>query len=388
MPKLRNNAILTSPRSPLPDKIASSLSKGITEKKILEDQFGIFYLAKKPDELTVEDVFSGYMTQEGMQSSVNKTTSHIFSLQMERAFLEILIPRIANRLFHGILRTPETFLHVDEENSIWIISKFLNGFSEFLANKEVVKTNAPLFDLTHLPTRADLHLTPEEAKIIGQLYAVALVFNLWDLLNSKLLNSGYYQSDNNKIAAIVDFGCGAHISYKGRHADTLALDDLHFSPAKKIDYSFFGQNYREHYRHGHVLPFDKLVAPLLPHTIIADLFDMSSTDTISRSMLEGFTQALTLAERNMAEHPRLLEEALEDAYNGICIDSTIQAPALKVHLNNEYYNGSEEGKHTLAGVIQQRLAESVKLVSKFKEGIPATTLQEQVRDNYYFSQQW
>lgn len=387
MPTLGNKAILTSPKSNLPNTIASSISKGITEKTILEDQQGIFYLAKKPDQLTIEDVFSGYLPQEELQKAGAEAKAHIFSLQIEQCFLEILIPRMANRLFNGVLRTPETFLHVDEENSIWIISKFLNGFSEFLAKKEIVKEKDPLFYQTNLPKRADLQLNAEEATIIGQLYAVALVFNLWDLLNSKLLNSGYcLLEENKKIAAIVDFGCSAHISYKGRHNDTLPLTDPLFSPHKSIDYSFFGQTFREHYRHGHVLPFDSLVAPLLPHTIIADLFDMSATDIISQNMLQGFINALSIAEHNLRDNPNLLQEALDDAYNGISLDSTIQSPELKLHLNNEFYNHPVKGKHTLIGIIQDRLRETIRLIPQFKNGVLATSIQEQVRDSYYVSQ--
>jgi hypothetical protein len=388
VPKLRNNLELTSPRGHLPGTIASSLSKGITEKTILEDQHGIFYLAKTPDELTVEDVFSGYLSEEVLKSPTPETTAHIFSLQLERAFLEILVPRMVQKLFRGAVHAPDTFLHVSEDKSIWILSRFMNGFCEFLANKDVIKARAPLFDVTHLPKRAELHLTEEEAQIVGQLYAVALVFNLWDLLNSKLLNSGYCLADHRKRAAIVDFGCGVHISYKGRHNDTLALDDPLFVPQKKIDYTFFGKNYRDHYRHGHALPFDKLVAPMLPHTIIPDLFDMSKNDLVSQKMLEGFTEALTLAERNLTENPRLLEEAFEDAYNGISLDSLIQAPELKAHLNSDFYSLSGEGKYVLSDIIQQRLSGAIRLIPQFRKGISATAIHEQVRDHYYFSQQW
>ncbi|WP_454781802.1 hypothetical protein [Legionella sp. WA2022007384] len=311
MPKLPHNIELKEvKKEELPSKIASSLSKGITEKKILSDQFGAYYLIKKPDTLTVNDVFKGYLSHEELNNPSFNTTEHIFSIKLEGAFLEVLIPRMAKKMFEGILVVPENHLHIDKDQSIGVISKFINGFSEFLSQKEEVRT-APLFDREYLPTRKNLSLNSEEAKIIGQLYAVALVFNLWDILNSKLLNSGYcVESDGTKRAAIVDFGCAGILSYKGRHADTLALDDPSFSPTEKISYSFFGQNYRDHYRHGYALPFDKLVGPLLPHTIISDLFDMSGEDGISRSMLDGFCQAITVAEKNLAQNPYLLEEVL------------------------------------------------------------------------------
>lgn len=389
MPKLHPNIELVEViKDTLPEKIASSLSKGITEKRILCDQFGAYYLIKKPDPLTVEDVFKGYLSNEELKKPSFDTMEHIFSIKLESAFLEVLIPRMVKKMFEGIIVVPENYLHVDKDKSIGVISKFINSFSEFLAKKEAVKAE-PLFEREYLPKRAHLSLTSEEARILGQLYAVALVFNLWDLLNSKLLNSGYcVGSDAVKRAAIVDFGCAGILSYKGRHADTLALDDPDFSPAKKINYSFFGQNYRDHYRHGFALPFDRLVAPLLPHTVISDLFNMSGKDPISRSMLEGFCEAITAAEKNMTQNPLLLEEELIESYKAITLDSSLKADELKSHLNTEFYGKSEKNSHSLVTLLQQRLVSAKMLIYQFKAGIPATVVQEKIRDFYYYSQCW
>ncbi|KTD01815.1 hypothetical protein [Fluoribacter gormanii] len=387
MPKLPHNIELRDvKKDELPAKIASSLSKGITEKRILSDQSGAYYLIKKPDTLTVNDVFQGYLSHEELNNPSFNTMEHIFSIKLEGAFLEILIPHMAKKMFEGILVVPENHLHIDKDGAIGVISKFINGFSEFLSQKEAVKTD-PLFEREYLPKRTNLSLTIEEAKILGQLYAVALVFNLWDLLNSKLLNSGYcVESDGTKRAAIVDFGCAGILSYKGRHADTLALDDPSFSPKTKISYSFFGQNYRDHYRHGYALPFDKLVGPLLPHTIISDLFNMSGEDIISRSMLDGFCQAITAAEKNMAQNPHLLEEALMRSYDAFTLDSSLQANELKTHLNAEFYGQPEKNSHNLVTLLQQRLTSTQMLIAQFKAGIPATAIHEEIRDCYYYSQ--
>ncbi|MCW8398025.1 hypothetical protein OQJ26_04365 [Legionella sp. PATHC038] len=389
MPTLHHDIELKEvKKEKLPDKIASSLSKGITEKRILRDQFGAYYLIKKPDVLTIEDVFKGYLSHQELQKPSFDTMEHIFSIKLESAFLEILIPRMAKKMFEGIIEVPENYLHVDKDKSIGVISKFINSFSEFLSQKEAVKTK-PLFEREQLPKRDDLSLTSEEARFLGQLYAVALVFNLWDLLNSKLLNSGYCEDKNHvRRAAIVDFGCGGTLSYKGRHTDTLAFDDPDFYPTKKVAYSFLGQNYREHYRHGYALPFDKLVAPLLPHTIIADLFDMSQEDIISRSMLEGFCEAITTAEKNMAQDPHLLEDALLQSLSAITLDSSIQTSDLKSHLNTEFYGKPEKNSHSLVTILQQRLDSVKMLLMQFKVGISATEIQQEIRDYYYYSQNW
>jgi hypothetical protein len=386
MPRLPNKIDLLPVKEELPNKISSSLLKGITEKSILCDRFGAYYLIKRPDVLTVEDVFRGYLSEEQLKNPSFDPDKHIFAIQLESSFLEVLIPRMAGKMFEGILIVPENYLHVGVDKSIRVISKFMNNFLEFLSTKKEV-INKPLFDREYLPQRADLSLTAEEATIIGQLYAVALVFNLWDLLNSKLLNSGYCVDMNDKKkAAIVDFGCGGTISYKGRHADTLAFDDPLFSPDKKISYSFFGQTYRDHYRHGHALPFDKVVAPLLPHMIISDLFEMSKRDEVSQSMLKGFFQAINNAERNMAANPHLLEEALAQSYGAITLDSSIQVKELRAQLNTEFYGKPEKETHNLINLLQHRLSSTKNLFEQFKAERAATVIQEEVRDYYYKSQ--
>ncbi|STY29885.1 Uncharacterised protein [Legionella wadsworthii] len=387
MPKLHPNIeLLEVKKDELPEKIASSLTKGITKKSILRDQFDAFYLIKHPDALTVEDVFRGYLSSEELKKPSLDSINHVYSIKLESAFLEVLIPRMAQKMFAGILVVPENYFHVDKDQTIGVISKFIQSFSEFLAQKEEVQKES-LFERELLPRRAHLALSAEEAKILGQLYAVALVFNLWDLLNSKLLNSGYCLGlDNVKKAAIVDFGCSGILSYKGRHVDTLPLDDPSFSPTKKIDYSFFGQTYRDHYRHGYALPFDKLVAPLLPHTVISDLFNMSEKDSISQSMLDGFCLAMTTAEKNMAQNPHLLEEALSESFNAITLDSAVQAEELKSHLNAEFYGKSDKSTFNLIDILKQRLMSAQLLIPPFKAGIPATELHEEIRDTYYYSQ--
>lgn len=80
--------------------------------------------------MTVNDVFKGYLSEEQLQYPDFDAKEHIFSIQLEGAFLEIVIPRMA-KMFEGILSVPENYLHVDKDKSIGVISKFINNFSEF-----------------------------------------------------------------------------------------------------------------------------------------------------------------------------------------------------------------------------------------------------------------
>lgn len=381
MPHLRNNAVLKPVQTKFPEHVGNSLTTGLTEKSIFCDQDGSFYLAKKPDVLTVSDVFQGYLPQQSIHEDSPQLQKHIYSVQLERSFLEVLIPLMAKNLFKGVLEVPDNYLHITEDKTILVISKFIDNFQEFLGKKECIKGRSTYVDFEELPSRKDLQLTADEARIIGQLYAVALLFNLWDLFNSKLLNSGYVVNRGQPAkACIVDFGYGAHISYKGRHTDTLAYDDPNFILGHKIEHTFFGKSYQEHYRHDNALPFDTQVGPLLPHAVVTDLYSMSGKDEISQAMLSGFKQALKIAEKNEDENPQLLEEALSQSFAAITLDSKYQQQELKAHLHHEYY------KETLIEIVRGRLRSALELIPKFEAGEDSRKIHEEIRDNYYLSQ--
>lgn len=385
MPILRDGSILLTPAT-TPAEIADAVSKGMNKKKVIRSQHNEFFLLKTPGELNVNDVFQNYLPQSKISVDSAQLNYHLANLRLEEAFLEILIPRMAAKMFAGVLVVPETYLHIELGHNIWIISKFLKNFDEFLSHKPCIKERSLFYD-DHLPTRADLELSEEEAYLLGQLYAVALVFNLWDLFNSNLLNSGFIREEDGKNkAAIVDFGYAAHISYKGRHTDTLALSDPNFFPKKKISYSFFGKNYREHYTHSYALPMDRVVGPLFPHLVVSDLFDMHADDEISRTMLSGFTEAIETALKNVEANPSLLREAMEQAFLAISVDSIVQANVLKGSLNPDFYSSSDSRQHNLLDILQGRLLSAAELIPQFAQGVSALSIQEEVRDFYYDSQ--
>ncbi|KTC68770.1 hypothetical protein Lbir_2303 [Legionella birminghamensis] len=367
----------------IPSQYKKILTLGLMEKILFCDDEHQYYLGKKPAPLAIAEVYRGYIPDSELRKPSPVHHQHIYSLQLESAFIEVLVPIMARALFSELLVTPENYLIVDQNKEITLISKIIPGFEEFLAKKECVNSHT-LFYNKQLPTRKDLQLNEKEAEIIGVLYAVALVFNLWDLLNSSLQNSGYVGGINEKRACIVDFGCALHLGYKGRHADSLSADDPQFASTEKLIYPFTPDYFRDHYRHQNALPFDVLVGPLLPHMIIHDLFELSGTDEFSRIALQSFESCLQRAKTKLLANPVLLPECISEAKKHISLDEKWNEDSLFEFLNECFYQQNEG--HNLCNIIAGRLESTLNLAKQFKQGIPALEIQEEVRDCYYLAQ--
>lgn len=364
----------------LDEKDSLVLSKGFTPKVMMRDQCDHPYLAKSPDPLTVSDVFKGYLPANKLTSSDPKLQKHCTSLEFEGAFLELLVPCLMKALFKDLIIVPEVYLHVDIDNKTYIYSKLLMGFDEFLHHKTNLKFGN-LLQREALPRRQALQLTEDEAFIIGQLYAAALIFNHWDVLNSKLLNSGLVEQDDTKRACIVDFGFCCHLSYKGRHNDSLCEDDENFQEGKKIGLRFFSRDYVRDYRHRFALPFDVKVGSLLPHTLIEDLFEISGKDSISLSMRNGFQSIITQALKSIRSEPRLYSIVLQSCFDRFSKESVIQPHQLKQWINMSYYADTVE-EDTLFNTIVGRIEDCERLLEQAQNGIDMLNLQENARDVY------
>jgi hypothetical protein len=356
------------------------LSKGFTPKSMMQDKNGHSYIAKSPDPLTTEEVFRGYVPLNEIDKSNPKTRAHIFSLEFEGAFIELLTPNLMKSLFGELLVVPEMFIHVGQNHQVIILSKLLNGFDEFLHQKVAQKFGTPLDNL-EIPRRHQLDLSEQEAFLIGQLYAAALVFNHWDILNSKLLNSGKITIDEKAKACIVDFGFCGHLSYKGRHNDSLCLDDESFAKGKKINYRFFSNDYNHDYRHRFALPFDGLVGSLLPHTLVEDLFDLSGNDSISTMMRKGFASMIEKASHTIESNPNLYDEVFKSCLARFSKESIIQPKDLANWINMSYYSGTPGGDN-LYTIITDRIHDCQRLLKEINQGADARSLHEKSRDNY------
>ncbi|HAT1764949.1 TPA: hypothetical protein I8Y96_000402 [Legionella pneumophila] len=357
------------------------LGKGFTKKLLMVNQEQETFLAKSPDPLSVQEVFRGYIPEKKLDSTTEAVQKHLFSLELELSFIEVLIPCFMRVLFADQLITPEVYLHIDKNNHIFVLSKLLNGFDEFLYSKVAGKFGY-ILDHKKIPSRKDLDLTEQEAYLVGQLYAAALIFNHWDILNSRLLNAGKIEISGQTKACIVDFGFCLHLSYKGRHTDSLCLDDENFSYGKRINYRFFSLDYNRDYRHRFALPFDTMVGTLLPHTLIEDLYQLSGNDRLSTAMRNGFAAMIKQADKSIRSNPKLYEEVFSECLQRISNESSVKAEDLPYFLNMNYYLG-KIGDDNLFSIIKGRIRDCFRLLSCFEQGIDPRILHENARDTYY-----
>lgn len=364
----------------LPSHFSAMLTEGITSKQFLVDQHQQLYLAKQPDPLTVQDVFTGYLPKHAINANDPKQQAHIKSLELESAFIETLMPCIVRHLFKDQIVVPKVYLHIAADNTIHIISKVLPKFDEFLAHKACIKEGKACFD-GQLPSRKDLALSTSEAVIVGQLYAVGLIINHWDLLNSKMRNAGKVDAS----PAIVDFGFCAHLSYKGRHADSLPMDDALFKSEDKIRHNFFGPTYLQHYRYRNALPFDKRVGALPMHTLIEDMYEMAGDDEISQAIRQGFESMIETAQQSLNDNKNLFVDAFNETLDSISNESNIQSPQLLSQLNQSFYT-SKPNTHNLFAILEGRLQDCRRILAQAKSGATSLDLQQQARDQYRNSQ--
>ncbi|HAU1152405.1 TPA: hypothetical protein JBI12_10735 [Legionella pneumophila] len=357
------------------------LGKGLTKKLLMINQAQETFLAKSPEPLSVKEVFRGYIPEKKLDVTTQAAQKHLFSLELELSFIEVLIPRFMRALFADQLMTPEVYLHVDKDSRIFVLSKLLDDFDEFLYSK-VTNKFGYILDHKKIPSRKDLDLTEQEAYLVGQLYAAALIFNHWDILNSRLLNAGKIKIKGQTKACIVDFGFCVHLSYKGRHTDSLCLDDENFSRGKRINYRFFSLDYNRDYRHRFALPFDTMVGALLPHTLIEDLYQLSGNDRISTAMRNGFAAMIEQADKSIRSNPKLYEEVFSECLQRISNESSVKAEDLPHFLNMNYYLG-KIGDDNLFAIIKGRVRDCFRLLSCFEQGIDPRVLHEKARDTYY-----
>lgn len=366
----------------LPEQIKSMTTEGITQKSILTDETNYPYIMKRIDPLTVQDVFAGYLPPAQINPHDPKLVRHVKDIEIETCFLEIIMSRVIYHLFQGQIAVPELYYHVDETLTPYTISKILPNFEEFLAKKECIKNGKACFQ-PELPSRDQLKLTTEEAYIVGQLYAVALIVNHWDVLNSKMLNSGRL-AKSNSTAAIVDLGFCAHLSYKGRHNDSLAFDDPTFSSSHTSQLNFSGEVYLRHYRHRNALPFDQVISPLLPHTLIEDLYSMenSNTDKTSLAVKKGFITAINLAKESISKDPSIIYKAFAESFDRISEESSVNAQVLKKQFFSTSYYKPIPKQHNLFSIIKGRVLSCIKLVTSLELGFTQCQLHDQAKKLY------
>lgn len=340
---------------------------GLSEKTLYRDQHGKTYIVKLQKKRETKDIFADVVPEFGKlkEAELGQYERHLRELQDSHAFLQVLTPRVAKKIFGDALVIPNMYFSLEMEKvgkgkkppspqgPTLILSEALTGFDEFLSKSAVVKGKKKPKDWQNLPlpSRADLKLTDEQTRILGKLLGIALVMGHWDLLNNIDLSnaglvkierdSGSGESDKQVVAVpvIVDWGNCMGVGFKGLSAEESAFQNLELKSGEINLKNMSIEDFQ------HCLPFDEMVYPLLPRQIVKNLFDMTKRgisteeDRISALMFEGFKEVCQVAEKALHDLGKAIPEAIAETLAQYT-DRSDRAYVLSI-LNQEFFFSSE-----------------------------------------------
>lgn len=382
------------------------ISKGDSPKSFLSDGENC-YILKKPKKRTFHDIFKNNFPSE-LELYKNWTVSdfrinkdkipelkkaqlepyvqHLSDLQFEVSFGEVIYQLIAANLFTSFEPT-ENYLHIDPETGEpSIISKFHDGFNEFIEKKlhaaiDHDRHTSLEWTEENTPTREELDFNENENFLLGKLYALALLTNDWDLVNTIMLsNAGCYGESNtaNKIM-VVDGGNKFHFGFDGLTCDETSFQNEEFTSGTAKAHPL--KSYT------HTLPFEGEVLLDLPRLLIPDLFSLSNP-----SLFKGFKEGLIEARTALINNPFCIQQAINCASQFITIDS--HEPTIKrfkdrnsTLLNYSYYYPSSNGRYSLDAVLKERCYSLHRLCTRIEQGTYSAEINSDIIDRYHKAQE-
>lgn len=253
------------------------------------------------------------------------------------AFGEIVYSEVARVLFPKSLRTPEMFLHIDEAGNPYVLSRFVDGFNEFMQERLALKEGEgkeqkirTLKDRQEkiakkgaLPKRDDLDITAVEDRLLGKMLAIALITNHWDLFNNICLaNSGCLgKLHNSELVVIVDCGNAFEHGFDGLSSGEAAFHNPDITGLEEIEV-INGYKY--------AFPFDREFPIALPRQLVPDLFDFSS-----HSFFEGFQSAINDVKQVLTKNTNCIQDAIDRSLDKVTESSSISMRTILGELQGE-----------------------------------------------------
>lgn len=281
---------------------------------------------------------------------------HRLDVIQEQAFVGLMIARLAEQLFGDYITFPKMYLYFsklspDNEWNGWpiIVSIFLDGFREFLSERDIAKTKKKPTDWTSEAARDELKLETDEARILGVLKFFGLLFGHWDLVNNINLSNS---------------GC---VGSKAACVDTAPVAGAGFSSKTSSENAFMNRQFTEGYglrdakpgSFDMAVPFDVMPLTEFPRLAIKDLFSMSGATPIDAAMRAGFQAALEQTARVLSTRDihYLISEVIEQTLND-SVPAEHRAH-VKGLLNKSFYfpnDGAEaEQGDNLGNILMHRL---------------------------------
>ncbi|MDF1795747.1 MAG: hypothetical protein P1U63_04325 [Coxiellaceae bacterium] len=316
---------------------------------------------------------------------------HLQDIMLESAYIECLVPALARELFGDVIIVPNNYMHVDATGNAMILSQFTPGFSEFLAEKEVVRGNHPSLwgkTGTPYPRRADFALNQQEAENTGVLYVMGIVFNHWDLLNSQMRNSGQVTlADGSTKPCVIDWGLSLHQARRGRLCAEGTVHNPLFKEGVPLTYNF-DSDPALYAMDEHSMPFDGDVYPLMSRSFVRDLFDMGMTETdtgdkaVRDAMLAGAKKALDAVNTKLSTNPDIIDRTIAASRRLLTVDSAISFDEMGHRFNASYYgfDGKKED-YNLTDILSRRIKSLNMIVKRLEAGETLVGIAEEVRDD-------
>ncbi|GEM_PF-4408247 len=297
-------------------------SEGATPRKAME----LYYkYAASTFEKNRSTLHCAKKIDPGFLQLFEKMFQHVRETLTLAAFGEVVYSEVARALFPRSLRTPEMFLHIDETGSPYVLSRFVDGFNEFMHKRLVSKEGggkeqmvatlkerkAKLAKEGVLPKRDDLAITAVEDRLLGKMLAIALITNHWDLFNNICLaNSGCLgELNSSELVVIVDCGNAFSDGFGGRsggEATFLNPDVMGLEDRDAIN------------GHKHVFPFDREFPIALPRQLVPDLFDFSS-----HAFFKGFQSAILDVSQALVANPDCIQSAIHCSLDKVTENSSL-----------------------------------------------------------------
>lgn len=274
----------------------------------------------------------------------NAALSH-FTLSLNDVKLPTNADETAIKAFYQTMKTNPALCAVEVESpNFWL----------------ELKAAAPNMQL---PKAADLKITPEQKKILGKLYAMALITGHYDILNNiNGTNSGSMAGK----PVCVDWGNSFMIGFGGLTKDENIFqakmgEGKNQNPISLImgsaDYTTLQQQWSsQEYGIGSnefTFPFLEHVFPYLPRLLVQDIFNLDDPDVFA-----GFKEFVEMANENQKN----LIGAFMDAWPA-------DNPTLAATLNNTWYHPDNfEKQESVGHIVLDRVHQLARIVPTLEAG--------------------
>lgn len=309
---------------------------------------------------------------ENAKKQLQHYQNHKDDLMLMHAFGAVFAPHFITKLMQ--IAVPENYLHILEDGTPLIFSKFMPGFDEFLSESGKFKNAKTPQDHHEKVALADLEkelrLTSEHIVVLGKLYCVGLLSMHGDIFNDiNASNSGCVRINGQLIPACVDWEPVGFVrgGFGGLSADDNAAKNAEFVGGK-INFDVYRAAGFQH-----CVPWDVMVYPLFPRQL-TDALEITQGvkhDSLDALRITGFEKAFAeiAATLKKKSFQQLVSETIQEVLDHYMSPKDAEQIRQRVlQQNPSYYAATTDPKrYTLANILQGRFENLEKILIQFQQ---------------------